>query len=297
MSMKIRLISLRTKLPNLALMKLSAFHKSHGDQVSVDEPEPDLVYVSSPFKFANQHIDYTHMFPNSKIEYGGYGFNDRQLPYEIEHIMPDYDVFNCDYSMGYTTRGCIRSCPFCIVPQMEGNIKKWSHPEEFYNQDHDTIMLLDNNWLAIPEWFYTTSKWLIDQNVVIFEHGMDIRLLTEKNIGIIRDLKIKPYYKFVFDSSDMSNIVIDKLRLLEENGFNLKQEISFYVYLDSDKDFDGALHRCKLLKEHGTNAYLMFNCNNKRTHRVKLLQRWANRRWHYWACDFEQYVDSYRKYK
>jgi hypothetical protein len=50
--MKVRLISLTpTAYPNLALMKLSAYHKSlgDGDTVSIDEPDPHKVYVSSPF--------------------------------------------------------------------------------------------------------------------------------------------------------------------------------------------------------------------------------------------------------
>lgn len=294
---KVRLISLKTKIPNLALMKLSAYHKSNGDSVSLDEPDPDIVYISSPFKFANQHIDYSKMFPDAKIEYGGYGFNNKQLPYEIEHLMPDYSIFNCGYSMGYSSRGCIRSCPFCIVPQMEGTIQKWAHPDEFWNQDHDRIMLLDNNLLAIPEWFDEVSKWFIDHGLTLLEHGMDIRLVTEKNINRIRELKIKPYYKFAFDSISLEPIIKEKVALLKEYGFNLKQEVSFYVYVDSDQAFDDGLKRCNILKELGTNAYVMFNIDSKRTHRIKLLQRWANRRWHYWACDFEEYIDSYRKYK
>ena len=295
--MKVKMLSLQGKLSNLALMKLSAYHKSIGDVVSTDEPEPDIVYISSPFKSANKHIDYSFMFPCAKIEYGGYGFNNKILPYEIEHIMPDYSLFDCKYSMGYTTRGCIRSCYFCIVPEMEGKIKKASHPSEFWNPVHNTIMFLDNNWLALPKWFDETSQWVLDHDLTLMEHGMDIRLVTEKNIDRIRALRIKPYYKFAYDSSEMSCLIIEKLKLLKEHGFNLKQEVSFYVYLNSDQEFDNALHRCKLLKEHGTNAYLMFNTDEERTHRVKLLQRWANRRWHYWACDFEEYVDSYKKYK
>ena len=131
--MKVRLISLpeKTKIANLALMKLSAWHKQRGDHVIIDEPDPDLVYISSPFKSANKHNDYQQMFPGAKIEYGSYGFNDKKLPDKIEHTMPDYSIFNVPYSMGYTTRGCIRSCPFCIVPKMEGSIKKHSHPSEF----------------------------------------------------------------------------------------------------------------------------------------------------------------------
>jgi hypothetical protein len=297
--MNVLLLNIDSKIPNLALMKISAFYKQNGDDVSINNTYcPDIVYASVVFS-KNKHLcdGLKFYYPNAKIFVGGYGFNDKQLPHEIEHIMPDYSIFNCGFSMGYTTRGCSRSCSFCIVPKMEGNIKKHSHPSEFWNQDHDTIMFLDNNWLALPKWFNETSKWVLDQDLTLMEHGMDIRLVTERNIDRIRELRIKPYYKFAYDSSGMSNIIIEKLGLLKEHGFNLKQEVSFYVYLDSDREFDNALHRCKLLKDHGTNAYIMFNITQKRTHRVKLLQRWANRRWHYWACDFEEYVDSYKKYK
>lgn len=292
--MKIRLISLpkNTKIPNLALMKLSAWHKAQGDNVSLDEPDPDKVYISSPFK---NKTDYSYIFPDAKIEYGGYGFNNRMLPREIEHIKPDYSIFDCNYSMGYTTRGCIRSCGFCIVPKMEGTINKWAHPEEFYNQEHDSIMLLDNNWLALPRWFKETSKWILDQDLTVFEGGMDIRLVNEENIDRIRELRIEPIYKFAFDNSNITETIIKKLALLKEHGFNLKKEVSFYVYLNSDQDFENALHRCNILKEQGTNSFVMFNIEKKRTHRIKLLQRWANRRWHYWACNFEDYIDSYKR--
>ena len=121
--MKVRLVPLGCKIANLALMKLSAFHRARGDEVSLDEPNPDKVYVSSPFS-KYKGIDYSHMFPDAEIEYGGYGFNSRQLPYEIEHTMPDYPIFNCDHSMGFTTRGCFRNCWFCIVPKFEGMIRK-----------------------------------------------------------------------------------------------------------------------------------------------------------------------------
>jgi len=224
--MKIKLIPINCKIPNLALMKLSAFHKAKGDEVSLDEPNPDKIYISSPFRSA-QGTDRSMMFPGAEIEYGGYGFNNKKLPYEIEHTMPDYSIFDCEYSMGYTTRGCIRSCDFCIVPQMEGSIKKWAHPSEFWDEAHDTIKLLDNNWLAIPEWFKETSQWIIDQGLTLMDGGMDIRLVIEKNINQIRNLKIKPGYKFAFDSSEMSGTIIEKLKLLKEYGFDLKHEVSF----------------------------------------------------------------------
>jgi hypothetical protein len=101
--MKVRLISLTpTGYPNLALMKISAHHKAQGDEVSIDEPDPDKVYVSSPFSQYKDACDYSKMFPDAEIEYGGYGFSDKKLPDHIEHLLPDYSIFNCDHSMGFT---------------------------------------------------------------------------------------------------------------------------------------------------------------------------------------------------
>ncbi len=118
--MKVLLIPLGVnRIPNLALLKLARWHRSMGDEVSADEPEPDRVYVSSPFSIYNNHIDYSKRFPGAEIEYGGYGLSRRMLPENVEHLMPDYsfipelaklvrdpdvrkEYYSGDYSIGYT---------------------------------------------------------------------------------------------------------------------------------------------------------------------------------------------------
>ena len=121
--------------PNLPLMKLSAWHKAKGDQVEWYEPlkaafNPyDKVYASKVFSFTP---DYDLPIYANEIEKGGSGYcislvdgkevfdktKDKELPYEIEHIYPDYSLYpeiTKDTAYGFLTRGCPRGCDFCHV--------------------------------------------------------------------------------------------------------------------------------------------------------------------------------------
>ena len=118
--MKVGLVDIDSKIPNLALMKLSAYHKHLGHKVEMTSPifanQYDLVIASKIF-------DYTEMpiLPDGAIV-GGSGTNlESKLIEPVEHIYPDYSLYSCNYAIGYTSRGCNRRCPFCIVPKKEGN--------------------------------------------------------------------------------------------------------------------------------------------------------------------------------
>ena len=119
--MKIGLYDIDSKIPNLALMKLSAWHKQQGDQTELFFPlmskSYDKIYASQVFTKSHPVYRYD--------EIGGSGTKNWSivLPDEIEHIYPDYELYNCNYAMGFTTRGCIRKCPFCIVKDKEECIK------------------------------------------------------------------------------------------------------------------------------------------------------------------------------
>jgi len=145
--MKIGLYNVDSKIPNLALMKLSAFHKAQGNCVEWYSPlfhnEYDKIYASKVFTFSDNG------YLKNDMIIGGSGWNLKcKLPEEIEHIYPDYSLYpKCDYSMGFLTRGCIRSCDYCIVPRKEGTIRKNADYFEF-TKDQKRIMLLDNNILA-----------------------------------------------------------------------------------------------------------------------------------------------------
>ena len=286
--MRISLIDVDSKIPNLALMKISAYYKKKGDTVGFNLSNPDKIFSSIIFtknkgKAKNGSLD------KVKRIYGGSGYNlSDWLPDDVEYIKPDYDLYPSSYSQGFTTRGCINKCSFCIVPLKEGKFQRWQHPKDFHDERFKDIMIMDNNWLANREWFMDTSQWIIDKGLNVLEHGLDIRLVDREIIGQLQDLKIKLWH-FAFDKSSIESIVRDKIELLKDCGVNLRNNTSFYVYCDSDSCFDDALHRCNILRSLGTNASVMFNCENHKTKRIRDLMKWSWRRCLYWKIPFERY--------
>lgn len=129
-------------------MKLSAWHKSHGDSVEFANPmfgRYDRVYMSKVFTFTADCADY---YP-CEIVRAGTGYKDYTitLPDEIEHICPDYSLYSVNEAFGFLTRGCPNGCPWCIVPHKEGSIRPASPLREFLG-DKRRAILLDNNVLA-----------------------------------------------------------------------------------------------------------------------------------------------------
>ena len=289
-SMKVRLIPLGCKIANLALMKLSAFHKTRGDEVSLDEPSPNLVYVSSPFS-KYKGVDYSHMFPDAEIEYGGYGFNSRQLPYEIEHTMPDYLIFNCDHSMGFTTRGCIRNCFFCIVPNMEGMIRKNSPIEEFHNPEHDTVELLDNNILYFEDWFMRNTDYLIKNDLKVIENGIDIRLVNKKNAGRLHELNMKSdRLHFAFDDLSYEKEVRRGIEILENAGFKPRYLMCYILAWPGG--FEDAWKRLEIIwKDYHIDPFVQVYNNSRKDKRIRKLARWCNKPQLRKSCEFGEYRD------
>lgn len=286
MNKKIRLIPLNCKIPNLALLKLSAWHKSEGDQVSLDEPDPDIVYISSPFQFANKHIDYSLMFPGAKIEYGGYGFNENQLPYEIEHIMPDYSLYpSMDYSLGYTTRGCIRNCkkPPCIVPKMEGQLRRNSPVEEFHDPLHKKVMLLDNNILADESWFFRNATYIIDNKLKLIEHGFDIRFVNDEIAKLIAEIKFEKQIHFAFDSFDYTGMINKGICFLKHAGIK-PYRLMFYLY--EKDDLENLIKRFETIIAFGCDPFVMPDVNA--TIDIKHFARFVNKRI-YKSCEWKDY--------
>lgn len=187
---KVLLIDVDSTIPNLALMKISAYHKSKGDEVGFNVNDPDKVYASVIFK-KNRHLvdGLQFYYPHAEIDIGGSGYDLKKvLPDEIERMTPDYDLYpECDRYYGFTTRGCIRHCPFCIVPKKEGKFRRlYSSPlwalESItgFRQKYDQICFLDNNILADKEWFLDLAEHLAQLGKKVdFNQGLDIRLVDK----------------------------------------------------------------------------------------------------------------------
>lgn len=269
--------------PNLALMKLSAWYKQEGWTVDLIKGLPmapplqlyDKTFISVIF-FQNKQraLDYGLMLPNCEI--GGSGFDlDKTLLDEIEHIMPDYSLYDLDFSVGFTSRGCIRNCGFCIVPKKEGFIRDHAPISEFLA--HDRVMLLDNNFLASPRCKNNLDFLIINRLKVNFNQGLDIRLVTEEIAALLASTK---YYSwnfktrglhFAFDDLRYEADVWKGISLLENAGISLKH-LMFYVLIGYNTNEEQDLYRINALIERGVKPYVMpYNkCKSK-------LTRWVNR--------------------
>lgn len=283
-----------TPYPNLALMHQAAWYRRGGAAVGFNVSNPTIVLCSIVFK-NNRHMadGLRFWYPDARIEVGGSGYDlHKALPPEVERLCPDYSIYpGLDYSMGRTSYGCIRHCYFCIVPEKEGHYQRWQHPREFVR--HDKVRLLDNNWYADPEWFFETSDWLISNNVAVdVTQGMDIRLLTPEIAMQLKRLKWCATMHFAFDDEQYTQAVLDGIKVLKDAGIDTRSKCTFYVYCHDDAHYESAVARCRLLKEHKVSAYAMFNMDQKRTERIKHLQRWTARPWLFWGIDIDDYDGS-----
>ena len=297
MNKKILLINVDSKMPNLALLKISAYHKAQGDDVSFNNTDnPDVVYASIVFsknKLLGNGLKF--FYPESEIIMGGSGYDlNSHLPAKIELLKPDYDLYpEIDYSLGFSSRGCNRSCDFCIVPEKEGKFVRWHNPEQFYDERFDKIVFLDNNILLDKKWFLEVCDFCIERSLKVwFTQGLDIRLLDDIVAAKLRELNTFKGSHFAFDNSKLEKTIVAKCALLEEHGFNLRNDIQFYVFLKDTEDvnYSDAVYRCRLLKSLGTNPFVMFNINKKPDKKVNELRRWANRKWIFWSCDIKDYT-------
>ena len=296
--MKILLVQADGKLPNLALMKLASWHKTQGDEIGFGIPDPERVYISVVFKQNRQNaLGIQKLYPNAEVFYGGPGYDlENELPEMAEFAMPDYTIYpKMDFSMGFTTRGCIRNCYFCIVPEKEGPLTIWQHPREFHNPAFKKILLLDNNWLADKSWFMETSQWIRDQGLALREGGMDIRLLDDDMASRLSELRFYEPLHFAFDHDSDAQAVSDGIKLLKAHGINVRHNVEFYVYVNGPEQFESGLARCRQLKDWGTNPFVMYNLDAQKTPEIKRLQRWANLKWIFWKIDFSQYSRSIKK--
>lgn len=243
-----------TGFGNLALMKLSAWHKARGDEVFINMPgDFDLVCISSTFTWNAKKAP----SGSGTSLFGGWGFNTKWLPREIEHIMPDYYVYGHDpgYSMGFTSRGCSRHCPWCCVPTKEGNIESWASIYEFWDRRHRLIKLLDNNLLAAPNCMETLEALRKEQVRVDFNQGLDIRLLTDEIVWYLSKIRCRDL-RFAFDDWSYHSAIEKGINLLVSAGFS-RSHLHFYVLMGHKQDPEEDFARLELLQRNGCNIFPM----------------------------------------
>lgn len=265
----------RTGFPNLALMKLSAWHKARGDTVEWWMPlmNYDRVYSSKVFTFTPEEP----MLPPDTVKGGtGYGIYE-DLPEEIDAMFPDYSIYpDCKHAIGFLTRGCIRHCPWCVVPRKEGAIRPYRTWREIKRPDSRDIVFMDNNVLACSHGIEQIQK-MIGQDVrVDFNQGLDARLITPVIAIMLARLKWIRFIRMSCDTDAMLPIVLEAVRLLGAEGV---KPYRVFVYL-LVQDIESAERRALALRDAGVEVFAQpyrdFMRNIEPTTEQKRFARWVN---------------------
>ena len=248
--MKVGLIDVDGRgFPNIALMKISEFHKRRGDSVEWYNPmfseHMDRVYMSKVFSFSP---DYNFYIDADEVIKGGTGYCirledglevynkalDRKLPYDVEHIYPDYSLYNIsNTAYGFMSRGCPRKCSFCHVKDKEGTCsEKVSNLSEFWN-GQKYIQLCDPNTLACKEWESILLQLVRSKAYVDFNQGLDIRLMNEEKAELIKQIKIKRLH-FAWDNYRDKDLILPKFEMFKKiTNINFRN-LTVYVLINFD---------------------------------------------------------------
>ena len=264
--MKILLVepSYYTKFPPLGLLKLASYYRSRGNQVKLVRGMhedvgfiPDHIDVTSLFTYAwkpvHQAIDFYHnKFGNAKIRVGGiyaslipdrlrsfFPFLDINVGLfeQADNYLPAYDLLaeveewkKWDSTILFTSRGCIRHCPYCVVPILEGTVRRTVEDlERFIYPTHKRIILWDNNFFASPNWRKILKELQTIDLPVDFNQGIDSRLIDEEKARLIANLRI-PIIRTAFDNYSDKLAVTNAVLRFSEYGINRRKIFVYVLY-------------------------------------------------------------------
>ena len=262
--MKIGLIDIEPNIINSAYMQISTWHKNKGDVVEWAMPlaydQYDKLYCSSLFNFTNK------AGVPDRAECGGTGYDVvKKLPFDVDC---DYSIYpDCEKSIVWFSRGCVRNCPFCVVRRKEGKIR----PVEMkrLNPKGKTVVVQDNNFFANPLW-REAIKMLQKINQPVNMQGVDVRILDGEQCDAILTLKHEGQIKIAWDNP--RDELPNKLRWLTTK---IKAwRLMCYVLIGYWSTPEQDLYRVELLRGLGIDPFVM--PYNKTDAYQKRFARWAN---------------------
>ena len=276
--------------PNLALMRISAYHKSKGDTVEwwwSDFVHYDVVYMSKVFSDAYSP-DVPEPLNADKVIKGGTGYQihlvnskeeydketDTKLPIEVERMFPDYSIYpQYDFAVSMTSRGCPRGCSFCHVAAKEGRCAvKVADVSDFWNGQKE-IRILDPNITACKEKRDLMKQYKETGAILDFTQGLDIRLLNDDDIADINEMRLRTLH-FAWDNP--KDDLEGKFRNFA-NSFRRKSNIGMvYCLTNFNSTMEENLYRIYTLRDMGYDPYVMVYDKPHAPKEIKMLQRWCN---------------------
>lgn len=317
----IGLIDVDSKIPNLALMKISNYYKSIGEKVEFvqKDKEYEKIYASSIFTRSKNICESLVDIYGDKIEIGGTGWDIKKwLPDEIERMKPDYDLYTVDdiypkmggistkehkrkkakeivdAGMGFTSRGCVRKCGFCFVPEKEGQFRDVAEISDLINPRSNVLILHDNNFTADPKCIDKLKEIKERELVVDINQGCDVRLMTDEKAYWLGQVKHLRSLHYAWDLMEHENKVLEGIEILSK--YVKKYKHMCFMLVGFDTTFEEDMYRFKTLNSLKVDPYVMRYNERKDDARLNHFARWVNGRIYRKCTDFEDY-EPWRKAK
>lgn len=276
--MKVGLVDLDNKMPNIPLMKTKGYYPD-AEWYNPMMGKHDKIFISKIF---SSTPDYKYPLNADVIYRGGTGYDlITKLPEEIENSQPDYSIYpNCDYSMQRFSTGCIKNCPFCIVWEKEGNIKP-AKPMNL-NPKGKYIEILDNNFFANPEWMQAMNK-LKDWRQPVNFHGIDARIMTEEQAYYLNQLKHKKQIHLAWDNPKENLLP----QLTKITKWIKPYKIMCYVLIGYWSKEEEDLYRVEKLRELKIDPFVM--PYNRSSQYQRDFARWCNHKAIFKSVKWKEY--------
>jgi hypothetical protein len=256
----ILLVDVDSRLPNLALMKLSRYYKNNGWSVVKVKPEvktkhAEKIFVSVIFNKNNSLCKISQLKKKygDRLTIGGTGVSiTKRLPKKIEQLSPDYSLYPEleDRAIGFLTRGCPKNCEFCIVPTKEGKTHQVSDLDDLL-QNRSKLILLDDNILSHPKADQFLEEMVKKKISVNFTQSLDLMLITKTRAEILKRITCQNT-KFSRNNYYFSLNTTDHFSLLRRNyeyfQFNWRENVEFIYMYGYNTSLREDIDRLKFIK-------------------------------------------------
>lgn len=283
--MKVGIVQVDGKIPNLALMKIAGYHESKGDSVEwfngmLFAMQYEKVYASKLFSFSVL----PQLPPDAIVGGTGIDFFNR-LPKEIEDATPSYSLYpDCDYHLGFSMKGCRFNCKFCCVPKKEGKPYTYNNIDEILinPKAKDKLMLLDNDFFGGQNWKANLERIIELKLKVCFVQGLNIRIITPEQAELLAQCNYKnskfnsKYLTFAWDKFNDERLIEKGIKICNDAGIP-SRNMQFFVLIGFDTTPEQDYYRVMILWEkYGALPFIM--PYNKFDKYQKRFARWVNHR-------------------